>query len=298
VDVTHFRPYLTGTRKIRIAAGTTFYKDRGYMMSVSLDFHHGTPELEPYGITPLWHGTARYKSAENHFQDFFPPRTVALGADVAAARVYTTTTGHSQVGEFTPSVRALHVVRKDEEGTEHVQRFENTLWKTDCYLNPNRPQFGTWKYARAGWAPGDIVWPWRIDLTPDMWAGGQAELRYETQPYAFEGEAPPDKQINQASHVVRSYLVHYRKPVGLMPAPILRVTGVSKDSNAAKAGMQRGDYFAEYDGTRVDSVDDLRAALRAAAEAGKQRVPVVVYRGAKRIELELDVGHMGINLGG
>ncbi len=56
VDVTHVRPHMTGKRKIRIAAGTTFYKNRGYMMSVSLDFHHGTPKLEPHALVPLWHG--------------------------------------------------------------------------------------------------------------------------------------------------------------------------------------------------------------------------------------------------
>ncbi len=53
------------------------------------------------------------------------------------------------------------------------------LWKTDCYLNPNRPQFGTWKFSRAGWAPGDVVRPWWIDLTPKLEPGEVATLDYQ-----------------------------------------------------------------------------------------------------------------------
>ena len=297
VDVTHFRPWLAGTTTLEVAAGTNFYKNRGYMMSVSLDYYHAhqTPALEPYRVVPLWVGTAHYRSAENHFQDFFTPQTVAIEEQAAAARVFCTTTGHSQVGEFTPSARTLVF----ETGGE-AQRFDDVLWKTDCYLNPNRPQYGTWKYPRAGWAPGDVVRPWWIDLTPHLKPGEEAAFRYEPQPYEFgdaEG-APSEEQVNQASHNVRAYLILYRTPDALVPAPILRVTGVQDGSNAARAGMKRGDYLATYDGRRVDSIDDLRTAMQGAATAGKEQVTVVVFRGTERLELELDVGPMGVNLGG
>jgi len=296
VDVTHFRPYLAGKTKIEVSAGTNFYKNRGYMMSVSLDFHHGTPELEPYRVVPLWVGTARYKSAENHFTDFFEPQTVKIEEEVRGARIFTTTTGHSQVGEFTPSKRAL--VFAPEKGAGGEQRFENVLWKTDVYLNPNRPQFGTWQYSRAGWAPGDVVRPWWVDLTPRLQPGKLAELRYEPSAYDFSGrEQPPaDKQINAANHIVRSYLILYRKPEATVAAPIVRMTNVAANSNAANAGLKQGDYLVSYDGKRLESVDDLRAALEGAAEAAKETIVVVVYRGAERLELELKTGRMGVNL--
>lgn len=294
VDVTHFRPFLTGKTKFEIRAGTTFYKGRGYAMSVTLDFYHGTPELEPYEIVPLWNGTARYQSDENHFQDFFEPQTVTVPDDATAARIWSTTTGHSQIGEFTPSRRA--VVFEPEEGD--AQRFENTLWKTDCYLNPNRPQFGTWKYSRAGWAPGDIVWPWWIDLTPHLEPGSSAVVRYEPLPYDFSGVDPKPEpgQIHQASHVVRSYLIFYRPATATVSAPVVRVTNVADGSNAAKAGVKAGDYLAQYDGQPLDSVDDLRAALQAAVAADKTSITVVVYRGTERLELEMPTGRMGVNL--
>jgi hypothetical protein len=298
VDVTHFRPWLAGKRRFEVAAGTRFYKNRGYMMSVSLDYYHGRPELEPYRVEPVWVGTAHYRSAENHFRDFFEPRRIAVDEVARAARLFVTTTGHSQVGEFVPSRRTI-VFRGDVGADPPVeQRFENTLWKDDCYLNPNRPQFGTWKFSRAGWAPGDVVRPWWIDLTEHLRPGRTAELRYEPQPYDF-GEAPetpPPQEVAKASHVVRAYLILYGEPADTMPAPSLLVTGVADGSNAARAGVEPGDYLAEYDGRRLDSIDDLRRAIEAASEAGKENVVVVVYRGPTRKELTLGPGRMGVNL--
>ncbi|MHC4731239.1 MAG: peptide-N-glycosidase F-related protein, partial [Planctomycetota bacterium] len=176
VDVTHFRPWLTAKTRFEVRAGTTFYKNRGYMMSVALDFYHGRPDLEPYRVEPIWVGTAKYKSADNHFRDFFEPQEVAVGETAKAARLFVATTGHSQIGEFVPSRRTI-VFRGDKDaGAATEQRFENTLWKADCYLNPNRPQYGTWKFSRAGWAPGDVVWPWWIDLTNHIRPGKTAAL--------------------------------------------------------------------------------------------------------------------------
>jgi S1-C subfamily serine protease len=126
--------------------------------------------------------------------------------------------------------------------------------------------------------------------------GQQATFRYEPQAYDFTGSPrrPTEKQINAASHVVRSYLILYRKPIYVVAAPVLRVTNVAKDSNAARNGLKTGDYLAEYDGQELDSVDDLRAAIQAAAS--KKEVTAVVYRGAKRLELTLESGRMGVNL--
>ena len=299
VDVTHFRPLLVGKRRFEIQAGTTFYKNRGYMMSVALDFHHGTPEFEPYRVVPLWHGTARYGTDENHFQDFFTPQSVTIDEEAQGARIFTTTTGHSQIGEFTPSKRAIVFQPvHDAQDEQDEQRFEHTLWKTDCYLNPNRPQFGTWQYSRAGWAPGDVVRPWILDLTPHLRPGQTALVRYESSPYVFDpqGERPEPAQLAAAQHVVRSYLVLYRKPRALTAAPVLLVTSVAEGSNAAKAGIQAGDYLAGYDGTVLDSLDDLKAAIQRAAQSGKESVEVVVYRGAVRLTFPLPPGRMGVGL--
>ena len=297
VDVTHFRPYLAGKRRFEIAAGTTFYKNRGYLMSVSLAFYPGTPDLEPYRIVPLWNGQAHYGSAENHYQDFFPPQTVAIDEEAKAARLWMTVTGHSQVGEFTPSNRALLFRPAPDAPVDALARFESVLWKTDVYLNPNRPQFGTWQFSRAGWAPGDLVRPWEIDLTPHVQPGAEAELRYEPEPYDFgdDPRQPADKDVNAASQAVHSYLILYRDPTTLTLPPSLQVTNVADGSAAAEAGLKAGDFLATYDGRTLETVEDLRAALQTAS--GRETVPIVVFRGPERLELEIRSGRMGIGLG-
>ena len=299
VDVTHFRPLLTGRKTIEVRAGTTFYKNRGYMMSVSLDFHHGTPELEPFAVVPLWLGTAHYESHENHFQDFFTPKTLDVPEGTTAARIVMTTTGHSQVGEFTPSTREVVFVPDVAAEDAKPVTFENVLWKTDCYLNPNRPQFGTWQFSRAGWAPGDVVRPWWIDLTPHLRPGAKAEVRYVAHPYDLSqmSKKPSEDDCAKASQVVRSYAILYRPPTDLVPAPTLVVLSVQKGSNAAKAGMKAGDYLASYDGHRIDTLDALRAAIGGAVAAKQEAVKVVVVRGTESMELTLAPGHMGISLG-
>ena len=297
VDVTHFRPYLQGKQRFRLAGGTNFYKGRGYLMSASLDFYPGPAKQAPFKVTPIWVGTAKYRSSENHFQDFFTPQDVRIDPETTSARLYTTTTGHSQVGEFTPSKRTFSVLGDVESESTEPATFEHVVWKDDVYLNPNRPQFGTWKFSRAGWSPGDIVWPWVIDVTPHIRPDKTARFGCTTYPYEFpEGRTPKEGQIHAASWVVRSYLVEYRDGSDLTTPPIVRVTGVAKDSNAAKAGMKRGDYLATYDGTKIDSVEDLRTALKAAVAAKKESVAVTVFRGVKQIKLTLQVGRMGVNL--
>ncbi len=298
VDVTHFRPLLAGRKHLEVAAGTTFYRNRGFLLSVSLDYFPGTLELEPYRVVPLWMGTAKYRSAENHFRDFFAPVAVQIDRETTAARVFVTTTGHSQVGEFTPSRRTVVFAPVRGDATVAERRFEDVLWKTDCYLNPNRPQAGTWQYSRAGWAPGDVVRPWWIDLTPFVTRGAEAELRYEPQPYDFAGaeEKPTDAEVNEAIHVVRSYLILYRAPGALVDPPTLRIADVVEGSNAAKAGMKAGDYLATYAGKAVSSREDVRFAMETARDAGAEHVTVVLYREGERLELVLPPGPMGVHL--
>jgi len=300
VDVTPFRPWLAGETAFEITVETEGLEDQGFMMSAALDFYHGSPKLEPYRIEPLWNGTAAYKSAANHFSDFFPPRVIDIDETTRAARLFITATGHSPVGEFTPSRRTVIFVPAKMQAKTVEHRFENVLWKTDGYLNPNRPQFGTWKFPRAGWAPGDIVRPWWIDLTPFILPGSTAELRYEPEPYDFSGipreERPTEDQVDQARQIVRAYLISYRAPTDMMAAPLLRVLNVLQDSNAEKAGIRAGDYLERYDGVRPDSIESLRKAIREAAEAGKKRVPAVIYRGGRRMEMILGPGLMGVLL--
>jgi hypothetical protein len=296
VDVSRFRPWLAGRTRLEVAAGTNFYKNRGYRMSVTLEFHHGTPDLAPFRVIPLWHGTARHGTAENRYRDFFLPVEAMVDADAKAAAVFTTVTGHSQVGEFTPSSRTLVVARGGEGIPPAERRWESRLWREDCYLNPNRPQSGTWKYSRAGWAPGDVVHPWIVDLGDLAAPGATLRFAYEPGAYDFGGEKEPPTaaQVAEASQNVRSYLVLYRAPDALLPAPALQVFEVVAGGIAAKAGLRAGDWIESYDGMRLQRPEDLREAIRLAGVAGRSVSRVVAWRGTERFEAEVGAGRMGV----
>ncbi|MBI5447054.1 MAG: hypothetical protein HY900_38285 [Deltaproteobacteria bacterium] len=299
VDVTHFRPWLSGEVTFELETATDD-RNRGFLLSASADFYHGIPALEPYRVVPLWTGTARYGSAENHFRDFFTPQTLTFDAFTKAARLFLTTTGHSLVGEFTPSRRAVVFVSEKGRDPASERRFENVLWKSDSYLSAVRPQRGTWYYSRAGWAPGDVVHPWWIDLTPWLVPGNTAELRYEPEPYDFSDrpaeKRPKDEQVNEAIHLVRAYVILYRTPSPLTPAPALQLIEVQAESNAARAGLEPGDYLESYDGKRPGSIEDLLAAIDEAAADGKESVRVVIHRGSERLEKEVGSGRMGVRV--
>lgn len=161
-------------------------------------------------------------------------------------------------------------------------------------------QHGTWKFSRTGWAPGDIVRPWRIDLTPFVIPGRTAEFRYEPEPYDFsftpEDKRPTPAAISRAVHLVRAYLVLYRTPTDLLEPPPLYVLGVVEDSNAVKAGIQTGDYLASYDGKQFKTISELRQAIQQAEDAGRESITVVVYRGREKIEKKIAPGQMGVLL--
>jgi hypothetical protein len=300
VDVTRFRPLLAGTVKFALEVGTGFDGDKGFMLSASLDFYHGMPELEPYRVIPLWNGKVQYGSADNHFRDFFIPQSVRIDAETQAARLFITTSGHSPVGEFTPSKRTVIFIPDKEAASSAEYRFENVLWKSDNYLNPNRPQFGTWKFSRAGWAPGDIVHPWRIDLTPYIIPGRTMELRYEPEPYDFssipEDKRPTPDEINRAIQLVRAYLILYRSPTGLLEPPPFKVLDVFEKSNAAEVGIRPGDYLVRYDNRGFDSIKSLRQAIREAEAAGRENIPVLIYRDGGNLEKRIGPGLMGVLL--
>lgn len=203
VDVSDFRSVLTGKRKIVQQCGT---QGEGWVVTVSFDFYLGEAERYAYKIIKLWSGSPEIGNPDKPVGEFYVPREVEVGDKVPmAAKVRMVVTGHGMspntgnAGEFMPIWRTLRV-----NGSE----FRNRLWKTDNYLNPCRPQGGTWKYDRAGWAPGDIVRPWEVAITPEMVksAKGQLQIEYQLNDYVNEGRG----KTWAPSHVTEGYLVLYR----------------------------------------------------------------------------------------
>ncbi|HVK03073.1 MAG TPA: peptide-N-glycosidase F-related protein [Armatimonadaceae bacterium] len=201
VDVTDLLPLLQGTKRMEVFCETYA---AGWLVSVDFDFYPGKLERVPYRVDKLWSATATLGQADKPVEKALPPLTVTrpTGAKKAAVRLVVTGHGMSpntdNAAEFLPLWRKLLVGEK--------QVYENNLWKTDCYLNPCRPQGGTWKFDRAGWAPGDVVAPWVVDVTRHLPAGKPTTLRYKVQPYVNKTPEPG----NPARHVVEGVVIYYR----------------------------------------------------------------------------------------
>lgn len=194
VDVTDFQALLRGKRKFGLYISS--WQGNGYKVTVDLDYYHGIPEREPYRVENLWVGSPSYGGPAKPFGDFFAAKSIRADRETRAAKVRFMVTGHGQVGEFTPAPRTVTINRTS---------FSSTLWKTDCYLNPVRPQSGTWKFDRAGWAPGDVVSPWEIDISRLIKPGRKIKISY--QPHPYEGNPK-----GEASHWVESQIIFYRRP--------------------------------------------------------------------------------------
>jgi len=180
VDITHFLPLFTDSKTLIGRIDTwdevkeDFAEQRGWKLTAKLDYYvvssswisikknQNNTVHKPFKVHNLWSGSFEYGDPNNPMKDMLNDFEINVPKNTKSGILRVTTSGHGMspntdnAAEFRPSDRTI-IINGDE--------YFNTLWRTDCYLNPCRPQDGTWKFDRAGWAPGDIVHPWIIDLT-------------------------------------------------------------------------------------------------------------------------------------
>ena len=201
-DVTDYRELLRGKRKMGIAIGTWV---KGWRVTAQLDYYPGNPQWEAFRLTPLWAGDWEYGNPKNPLAAHFTPREIRLDPNTKRAKVRVVVTGHgmhpntANAAEFFPAWRTLVV---------NGRPYKNRLWRTDCWLNPCRPQGGTWKYDRAGWCPGALVRPWDVDITDIIPPDRLIAVEYHPRKYTNQNAGK-----SRASHLVEVQLIEYRSPV-------------------------------------------------------------------------------------
>lgn len=196
MDVTDLLPLFQNQREFDAHIGTYM---KGWLVSYHMDFYPGTPEREPMQVVNLWNGNADIGDTDKPVEDFYVDREIDVPDGATHARVRATVTGHGMfpnsknAGEFMPIWRTLTVSsgtnQGDVLGHDFIEQSErNHLWKTDVYLNPCRPQGGTWKFDRSGWSPGDKVEPWIVDVQPEFVFGETLTIEYDLDEYINEGK--------------------------------------------------------------------------------------------------------------
>ena len=57
-------------------------------------------------------------------------------------------------------------------------------WRDDCVRAGPPGQAGTFYFSRAGWCPGDVVYPHEVDV--DLRGGDAAAFQWQVEPYTNE----------------------------------------------------------------------------------------------------------------
>lgn len=208
-DITHFLPLFQGEKTVYAEVNTwetvteNPQEQKGWKVTAYLDFYTPNQGQKPFHVENVWNGYFEYGNPEKPMEDKLPEVRLSVPSEAESGKLRIVVTGHGMgpntdgAGEFMPADRTVII-----NGVE----FSNLLWNTDCYLNPCRPQDGTWKFDRAGWAPGSIVDAWEIDITEFIQSAEELTLRYIPMEYINEnrGEHYPPH------HLFEAQIIYYK----------------------------------------------------------------------------------------
>jgi len=197
IDVTDWEQLLRDSVEIEyIHGGYETNVGKGWLVNLSFHFIEGTPSRELIKVNRLWNGGFAFGNADNSINNQLPDKNIDLDSATRSFQFRITQTGHGNVqpdfcAEFCPKNRALY-----RNGNSFDSR---PLWRDDCGLNAVFPQAGTWLYDRAGWCPGQMVFP---DVH-EFYFGAPEPLTFgmEMEPYVANGGG--------ANYVIQSYVLEY-----------------------------------------------------------------------------------------
>lgn len=198
IDVTDFKGLLTGNcdfvSYIQVWGGS------GWLLNVNLDFIEGNTPNPYKRLDYLW-ASDNWVYGEPTVSYDLPARTIPIDNNTQGVDLRMTISGHGQ-GNTTNAAEFSNFTH-----TVHVDGFPwsaHTLWKDDCDQNSCSNQFGTWLFARAGWCPGQGVYPHVVDLDNAFTGGQDLEVDYVLQTYTnFLNSG-----YNGSSHTEPHYKIH------------------------------------------------------------------------------------------
>jgi len=177
VDVTDFKELLTG--EVAIKSYIQVFGPSGWLLNLDLEAVAGEATLSYQKLNLLW-GEDYWVYGDPAIDDDLPERAIDIDAKSQATHFRMTMSGHGQgntenAAEF--SNKTHQVVANGSAIANHH------LWKDDCAENECDNQQGTWLFSRAGWCPGQAVYPFTQSLTSAMEAGSTLNIDYELENY-------------------------------------------------------------------------------------------------------------------
>ena len=204
IDVTDFEPLLHDS--VSIDAPNTQEP-----IEITFDFILGIPSRDVVKLEKLWAFSANYNK---DFEQKTPPLKIFTSPEDKMTRLKVIQTGHgfganNPCAEFCPKIASVFV-----NGT---LRYNQTIWREDCSLNPLYPQGGTWLYSRSNWCPGSDVRYYNYELTGFLNKADSNVINYDMEPSTmlYTGFAP--------RYDFTSYLITYSNPNFLFDAELLDI---------------------------------------------------------------------------
>lgn len=180
IDLTQYASLLQGEVEFHVFIDT--WGTGGWGLTLDLEYTAGKPNYTYSNVTEIWDGNYNFGDPSN--LQPVPEITHEILENTESAELVLSTTGHGWGGNNTGNAAEFYHAKHDI-WVGNSKAYLQDLWNK-CNPNPDNcsGQQGTWQYDRAGWCPGAISPPDRINLnayltTPSIKFKYQFETSYK-----------------------------------------------------------------------------------------------------------------------
>ena len=160
IDLTEYASLLQGELEFHVFIDT--WGTGGWMLTLDLEYTAGNPTYAYSMVNEIWDGNYSFGNPSN--LQPVPEITHEVLANTESSKLILSTTGHGWGGNNTGNAAEFYHAKHDV-WADNSKVYLQDLWNT-CNPNPDNcsGQQGTWTYNRAGWCPGAISPPNKINL--------------------------------------------------------------------------------------------------------------------------------------
>lgn len=182
LDVTDYRSLLRDSVTLSNYIQSSIGGGQGFMVTILFRFVEGTPDLEAYKVENLWNGLPVYGDPNAPIERFLRPLGMQADSDADFIRLNITVTGHGEGN----TDNAARYSRKLHSLSVADTTFSRYLWRDDCAQLPGTPDIEEWKRPHAGFCLGEVVAPWKQDISRYALPGTLYTVDYSVEPYENE----------------------------------------------------------------------------------------------------------------
>ena len=198
VDVTDFKTLLKGYTEL--ASYIQVWGSSGWLLDAKLIYEYNPVANGYQRLTPLW-ATDNWVYGDPAISYDLPAQTIKIDSNTQTTAMRMTITGHGQ-GNTNNAAEFSQFTHTVSANSTNVN--SHSLWKNNCNVNSCANQFGTWRFARAGWCPGQAVDPYLVNLSSTAVAGQNLTVDYVLQNYTNNMRTG----YNSNGHTEPHYKIH------------------------------------------------------------------------------------------